>query len=423
MWRVMIAILWGMVSVAVAGDLPTADPADVGLSAEGLADVDAAMQEFVDDEKAAGILVMVARRGRIAHVQTFGQMDIEAEKPMRRDAILRFYSMTKPITSAALLTLYEEGKFELDDPVAKYLPELTGVKVYAGKEDGELRLVDAERPPTIRDLMCHTAGLTYGFLGGTPVSGMYNDVQLMDRNSSLSAMIDKLADLPLAYQPGERFHYSIAVDVQGRLIEVLSGMSLDAFFQERIFEPLGMVDTGFYVPSDKLERFAANYGPRRGGGLQVIDAPQDSAYLSPPGLFSGGGGLVSTADDYMRFAQMLLNRGELDGARILKPETVDLMTRNHLPEKLIPIRLSIRQMDHTGFGLGLSVRVDRDDDEPAGVVGEYGWGGAASTFFSVAPKEELIGLVLTQYMPLRIDLAEAFRVKLYDAMAESLTGD
>ncbi|MBX7166487.1 MAG: beta-lactamase family protein [Pirellulales bacterium] len=400
-----------------ADALPTARPADVGLEADELQAIDAAMQAYVDEEKLAGVLTLIARRGKVVQVGTYGQMDREAGKPMRRDALFRIYSMTKPITTAALMTLYDEGRFELDDPVSKFLPGFANVQVYAGRENGQIKTVPLARPITIRDLMRHTAGLAYGLFPATPVDGMYVKEQVLDRGHKLDTMVEKLVKLPLAAQPGERWMYSIAVDVQGRLIEVLSGKTLDEFFNERIFQPLKMSDTFFTVPAEKLDRLTANYG-RKDGKLAPIDSPATSTFAKPAVLLSGGGGLVSSADDYLRFAQMMLNRGQLEGARVLKPETVDLMTQNHLPESLVPIGLGPVKLDHMGFGLGVAVRVSVAENEPDTTLGEYGWGGAASTQFWVTPREEMVCIAMTQFMPSTRDYVVSLREKVIDALAE-----
>jgi CubicO group peptidase (beta-lactamase class C family) len=264
--------------------------------------------------------------------------------------------------------------------------------------------------------MCHTAGLAYG-LFPTPVDVMYREAKLLDPKQNLQSMVERLLKLPLAAQPGEKWMYSIAVDVQGRLIEVLSGKPLDVFFAERLFKPLAMNDTAFFVSADKLDRLTVNYG-KKDGHLVPVDGSKSSQFATKPALFSGGGGLVSTADDYLRFAQMMLNRGQLDGARILKPETVDLMTRNHLPDQLVPIRLGPISMANTGFGLDFSVRVKAGEGEPAGSLGEYGWGGAASTLFFVTPREDLICVGMTQFMPATPTFVQDARKKLYTAVRE-----
>jgi len=336
---------------------------------------------------------------------------------MRRDSLFRIYSMTKPITGAALMTLFDEGRFKLDDPVAKYLPGFDKIKVFAGDEGGAIKLADLQRPVTIRDLMCHTAGLAYGLMSASPVDEMYKEARLLDRTKNLDSMLERLVKIPLAIQPGEKWMYSIAVDVQGKLIEALSGKPLDEYLAERVFGPLAMPDTGFYVPADKLDRLTVNYG-KKDGLLSPVDGSKSSQFATKPTLFSGGGGLVSTADDYLRFTQMMLNRGELDGVRILKPETVDLMTRNHLAEKLVPIKLGPLPLANTGFGLDFAVRVKTGEGEPPGSLGEYWWGGAASTQFFIAPRENLISIGMTQFMPATPTYFMDARKKLYTALRE-----
>lgn len=408
-------------STAFAAELiPATTPEQVGLSATGLAEIDAAMKTYVDDEKLAGVVVLIARQGKVAHVDVYGQSDREAKKPMQRDSLFRIYSMTKPITGVALMTLYDEGRFQLDDPVSKYLPGFGYLKVYEGKKGNEIKLADLKRPVTIRDLMCHTSGLAYGLFPLTPVDGMYTKEKLLDHTQNLDSMLDRLLKLPLAAQPGDRWMYSISVDVQGKLIEALSGETLDAFFAKRIFEPLGMKDTSFYVPADKLDRLTVNYGPKD-GHLAPIDSPATSQFAKRPALLSGGGGLVSTADDYLQFSQMMLNRGELNGKRILKPETVDLMTRNHLPDRLVPIAIGPLALANLGFGLDVSVRVKSDPGEPAGALGEYGWGGAASTQFFVSPGEDLVCVAMTQLMPVSQLFSQDIRKLLYKAIEKPKT--
>jgi CubicO group peptidase (beta-lactamase class C family) len=316
--------------------------------------------------------------------------------------------MSKPITTAAAMILYDEGKFKLDDPVATYLPEFKNLKVY--QKDGEP--AELKRPVTMRDLMRHTAGLTYGSMGNSPVDKMYREKKVLDRNSTLEQMVEKLGTIPLMYQPGTHWHYSVAVDALGRAVEVISGKPLDEFFAERIFTPLDMKDTGFYVPADKLERFAVNYGPTKEGGLRAIDSPATSAYRKKPKLFSGGGGLVSTARDYLRFCQMMQNGGELDGKRVLRADTVKMMTKNQLPAEAMR-----HQADAgAGFGLGFSVRVKGAPNGPA--LGEYGWGGAASTHFWMSPRDELAVIVLQQYMPFQNRLEVELKPIIYGAITD-----
>lgn len=413
----VLALIFVARATAFAQPLPTAAPDRVGLSTAPLAEIDARMQSYVDEGKLAGIVLLIAREGQVAHAGVYGKMDIEANKAMRRDALFRIYSMTKPITGVALMTLYDEGRFELDDPVTKYLPGFDKVKVFTGQNGDDVTVTDLKRPITVRDLMCHTAGLAYGISRATPVDVMYTEAKLLDRTRNLDSMLERMLKLPLAAQPGEKWMYSIAVDVQGKLIEKLSGKPLDEFFAERVFQPLKMADTAFYVPADKLDRLSVNYG-KQDGKLSPIDGSKTSQYATRPALLSGGGGLVSTADDYLRFAQMMLNRGELDGVRILKPETVDLMTRNHLADELVPIGLGPLRLANMGFGLDVAVRVKTDKGEPAGSLGEYGWGGAASTQFFVAPREELICVGMAQFMPNTPLYFQDARKILYKAVLE-----
>ncbi|MGD9645863.1 MAG: serine hydrolase domain-containing protein [Pirellulales bacterium] len=402
MRTILFAFAWALFCLAplraIAEPLPSAAPDEVGLDSATLAEIDERMQSYVSDGKLAGIVLLIAREGRVAHAGVYGKMALETGQPMQRDTLFRIYSMTKPITGVALMTLYDEGRFALDDPVSKYLSGFDQLKVYAGKDGDIVKVEDLQRPITIRDLMTHTAGLAYGLFPLNPVDAMYSEAKLLDRTKNLDNLLERLVKLPLAAQPGKKWMYSIAVDVQGKLIETLSGKPLDEYFAERILKPLAMDDTAFYVPSPKLDRLTVNYG-KKDGRLSPVDGSTTSQFASKPVLLSGGGGLISTADDYLRFAQMMLNRGELDGARILRPETVDLMTRNHLPDKLVPIVLGPLPLANMGFGLDFAVRVKTAKGEPAGSLGEYGWGGAASTQFFVAPREELICVGMTQFMP------------------------
>ena len=401
---IVILLSLALSFVANAKQIPTTSPEDVGMSTEKLAQVKPAVQALVDKEKIAGASVIVARKGKIILFETFGMMDKKAKKPMKQDTIFRFYSMTKPVTSVAAMMLYEEGKLKLDNPVSKYIPGFKGIKVYAesGKHD------EQEHQMSVRDLFRHTSGLTYGFFGNTPVDNMYRARSVFDWEGSLQDMIDKLSEIPLLYQPKTKWHYSVSTDVLGYLVQKISGQSLDKFFRTRIFKPLKMKDTAFNVPAKKVKRFSVCYGPNLTGGLRVVDDPAKSRYLKKPSLFSGGGGLVSTARDYMRFCQMLLNKGQLDGKRLLRPETVEMMTTNQLPD-------SVRRGKDGGFGLGFSVRL-KDGKFPKG---EYGWGGAASTHFWISPKDELIVIALSQYMPYSARLENTVKPIVYDSILSS----
>jgi CubicO group peptidase (beta-lactamase class C family) len=386
-------------------------PEAVGMSSDRLARIAPVMQSYVDERGVAGISTMVSRRGEIVHAQQFGFQDKEAAIPMAADTIFRIYSMTKPIVSTALMLLHEEAAFQLEQPVMQYLPAFAATKVLA--DDGSL--VDQARPMQIADLLGHTSGLTYDFMADNPVAQRYRDARIMnDATRPLEAVIDELATLPLAFQPGTRWHYSVGIDVAARLIEVLSGQSLGDFLRTRLFDPLGMADTGFGVPDAELGRLSAMYGlPDLVGenysAIQLMEAALSGfneridvsvTYpTSTPEVFQRGGlGLFSTAADYMRFAQMLANGGTLDGHRIVGRKTLELMHSNRLPDALLPYELLGLPSPGMGFGLGSRVMLDVAQTAGPGSVGEYGWAGAAKTYFWVDPAEELVGLFMSQYM-------------------------
>ena len=407
----------------------SAAPHEVGLSADRLACISATAQEFIDGKQLAGAVTVVARRGKVAHLEAYGMMDIAEHKPMRKDTIFRIYSMTKPIAAAAVMMLYEEGKLQLDAPVSVYLPELGNLKVAAAADAETLTLIDADRDMTVQDLMRHTAGLPGAgryMAGQTAVDKRYREEGLhLLHECNLQEMVERLGRIPLLYQPGIKWHYSIAADVLGRLIEVASGQPFDIFLAERIFQPLDMVDTGFYVPPEKIDRLAGMYGPMPGGGLQVIDAPEggtsnvsETSFRKKPKFLSAGGGLVSTAADFARFCLMLSGRGTLAGKRLMKAESVELMTRNHLPKHLIPLdKKPDKRYAGLGFGLGVSVRVQQTDWIPVSQVGEYGWIGGASTEFWISPRDELVAIILAQHIPFS-ELSERVKPLVYDAILE-----
>ncbi|MCR9096600.1 MAG: beta-lactamase family protein [bacterium] len=389
--------------------METVRPESVGLSSEQLAHVDRHLKEnYVDPGKIPGCQVLVFRRGGLAHHSVLGKADLERGTAAAEDTIYRIYSMTKPITSVALMQLHEEARFSLSDPVHRYIPEFRDLRVYEQGVYPHYVTVPCERPMTIRDLLTHQSGLTYGFMARTNVDAGYRKAGIGDkkRSATLEEMTTDLAALPLEFSPGTAWNYSVSTDVCGRLVEVLSGQSLDAYFRERILDPLGMADTGFSVPDADLPRFAANYERRRNKTLRLVDDPLDSEYKEGVTLLSGGGGLVSTAADYLRFCRMLLGGGTLDGTRILGRKTLDLMTRNHLPEGRDLTETSIGSFaetpyEGTGFGLGFSVILDTVRGQNVGTPGEFAWGGAASTVFWVDPVEDLTVVFLTQLMPSR----------------------
>ena len=402
-------------------------PHEVGLSADRLARIRTIAQGFIDDKQLAGAVTVVARRGRIAHLEAYGMMDIEANKPMQRDTIFRIYSMTKPIAAAAVMLLCEEGKLQLDAPVSTYLPELGGLKVAAAAAAETLTLVEADRDMTVIDLMRHTSGLPGAaryMAGQTAVDKRYREEGLhLLHECNLQEMVERLGRIPLLYQPGTKWHYSIAADVLGRLIEVVSGQPFDVFLIERIFQPLGMVDTGFYVPPEKINRFVGMYGPKSEEGLQTIDAPEggtghvsETSFRKKPKFLSAGGGLVSTAADFARFCLMLSNKGALAGKRLMTTESAELMTRNHLPAHLIPLdKKPDKRYVGLGFGLGVSVRAQQTDWIPTSQVGEYGWIGGASTEFWIAPRDELVSITLAQHIPFS-ELSERVKPFVYAAI-------
>ncbi len=375
------------------------------------------MQGYVDAGKLAGIVTLIARDSRIVHQATYGMRDLAVGDPMDVGTIFRIYSMTKPVTSLALMMLYEQDLLRLTDPIMKFLPEFEGVKVR--ENDGTL--ADPSRPITILDLLCHRAGLSYGGYKDSedPVDELYDGANLFNPELSLNEMMGRLADLPLIYHPREMWHYSVATDVVGCLVEVISGISLAEFFDQRIFRPLGMNDTAFAVPSEKMARFATLYGWTEGLGLQPLDVSVGGNYVNPR-LLLGGQGLVSTASDYLQFAQLILNKGEWRGTRLLERETVELMTKNHLSPDLIPISYNgivDAPVPGIGFGLGFSVLLDPERAGVLGAQGDCGWGGYAETYFWINPQEQLIAILMGQFMPsLNYPIRNEFRTLVYQAL-------
>lgn len=380
-------------------------PEEVGLSSEGLARIDAHLRSrYVDPGKIAGCLTLVARHGKVAHLSALGSMDLARQKPMRDDAIFRIYSMTKPITSVALMMLHERAVFQLTDPVHKWIPEFEHLSVYRYGKYPTFTTDPASRPMTVRDLLTHTSGLTYGFMERTGVDAAYRRLRLGEGAGTLRDFVKALATLPLEFSPGTAWNYSVATDVLGYLVEAMSGQPFDQYLREKIFEPLGMKDTGFTVRPGEVERFAANYARGPGKELVLFDDPADSPYTRSKTFFGGGSGLVSTAADYFRFAEMLRRGGELDGARLLGPRTLRYMVTNHLPGGADLAALALGSFSETryegvGFGLGFSVTIDPVRAQTPSSVGEFGWGGMASTAFWVDPVEDLAVVFMTQLVP------------------------
>ena len=407
----------------------TAAPHEVGLLAERLERISSVTQGFIDEGQLAGAVTLVARRGKVAHFEAYGAMDIEAGKPMQKDTIFRIYSMTKPVAAVGVMMLCEEGKLTLDAPAARYLPELGGLEVAQDADADVFAPVKAEREMTVQDLMQHTAGLPGAarYMAGTSAADKRYRKAGLDRlhECNLKELAQRLGKIPLLYQPGTKWHYSIAADVLGRLIEVASGQPFDQFLAERIFQPLGMADTGFYVPSDKIDRLAGMYGPKPTGGLQTIDAPEGgtghiskTSFIKKPRFLSAGGGLVSTGADFARFCLMLLGKGTLNGKRLMGRESVELMTRNHLPQHLIPLdKKPEDRYSGLGFGLGVSVRVQQTEWVPVSQIGEYGWIGGTSTEFWISPRDELVAITLAQHIPFSA-LSHTLKPLVYAAIVE-----
>lgn len=384
------------------------DAGDVGMSSEVLATIGPAMEELTQAGRTGGIMTLVARRGTIVHWEAHGWRIVDRD-PLDRNDIFRIYSMTKPVTSVAVMMLVEDGRLRLDQPLAEILPAFADVQVLEG---------DTLRPPsraiTIRDLLRHTSGLTYGIFGNTPVDQMYlRNLNALGRETGqdLAATVEAIAALPLLADPGTRWNYSVSTDVLGRVVEVASGMTLDAFFRRRIFEPLGMLDTGFHVEPRNLNRLTAVYG-RVDNVLTEIEPAVGGPFTREPDWYSGGGGLTSSPADYLRFAQMLLNEGELDGTRLLRPETIRDMRENHLDQALLPMRLGGPIADH-GFGLGFAVAVSGPLPET------YWWAGVASTWFWIDPVEQIVAFAWTQYQPLGgVQIDPILRRIVYEAILE-----
>ena len=398
--------------LAAHAGLPTAEPESAGMSSERLARIGPAVQAFVDDGRLAGVMTMVARHGQVVHWDAAGMRDMEAGDALEPDDVFRIYSMTKPLTSVAIMILVEEGAVSLDDPVSKFIPAFADVTVLT--DSGER--VAPDRPISIEHLLTHTSGLTYGFFGDSAVDRIYNQSGFFTRAEGLEDFARRVAALPLLASPGDRWNYSVSTDILGRVVEVASGQTFDAFLQARILDPLEMSDTAFVVPSDKRDRFTANYA-RPAGALQVIDSPLDGQYTQPPRWLSGGGGLTSTASDYIRFAQMLLQDGRLGAVRVLQSETVQMMRANRLPDALVPIQLGTFLSPGYGFGLGFAVVVDPDASPEPDNDGVFRWAGAANTFFWIDPAAELIGMVWTQFNPFAAyDIEREFQTLVYEAL-------
>ena len=408
-----------VVAAAAAQDIPSAKPESVGLSPQRLERIATAVGKSIDNKEIAGAVTMVVRHGHVVWFKAQGMLDREAGKPMPADAMFRICSMTKPITSLAVMMLYEEGRFQLEDPISKYLPEFKNPKVLVKPAIGQPYSIPAQREITIRDLLRHTSGLTYQWnleLGKTYIDANVAS-GILPYDGTIEDSVKRLAALPLLFNPGERFEYSLGVDVLGRLVEVLSGKPLDEFFRVRIFEPLGMKDTYFYPPENKLDRLAVAYSYDEKAGLSrfpstpvtegLFQYSADYPYRGPKNLFSGGGGLVSTAADYARFCQMMLDNGKVGQTRLLSRKTVELMTSDQLGK--IPA--------DEGFGLGFGVAGVKRPLQELGSIGEYNWGGFFYTLFSIDPKEQMIVIFMAQLHPTGgVGIAQEVQTLAYQAI-------
>jgi CubicO group peptidase (beta-lactamase class C family) len=415
----------------------SASPESAGMSEARLQRLDEHLKRnYVDNGRFPGTHTLVYRRGKVVHSTVQGLADVERNVAVKDDTIFRIYSMSKPITSVAFMMLVEEAKVALDEPVAKYIPEWRNLGVYVGgmptlgvQPGGPPRFITrpTARPMQIVDLLRHTSGLTYGFQNRTNVDAAYRTLKIgnVDVSGTLQSMIEGVATLPLEFSPGEAWNYSISTDVLGYLIGKISGKPFEQFLKERVFDPLGMVDTAFYVPEEKAHRFAACYSADGKGGKVLQDDPAKSAYLKPPSFVSGGGGLVSTTADYLKFCRMLLGRGALGNARLLSPKTLALMTTNHLPgNKTLPelsrSLFSEATYDGVGFGLGFAVTMDAARTLIPGSAGEFWWGGAATTSFWIDPAEDLAVVFMTQNLPsAAYPVRRELRTLVYSAITES----
>ena len=397
---------------AIAQEFPRATPESVGLSSERLARVTDALQHHVDAGDVAGVVAAVVRRGRLVYLETLGHLDIEAGRPMPQDALFRMYSMTRPITSLAAMILWEEGKFQLDDPISRYLPQFERQRVFTDGTDPSMDSTRARAGEiTVEHLLLHTSGL------GSRGSAIYRAEDVRLRSISVERMIDNAARVPLFEDPGTRWRYGISTTILGRLVEVWSGMSLDDFLRARVFEPLGMTDSVFYVDPSRADRFGPVYRPSPEGSLQPV-AIEEVPFTDRPALIEGGVGLVTSTLDYLRFSQMFLNGGELDGHRVLRPETVRLMTVNRVPDALMPIGFG-RPMLGTGWSLGFCVVMDASDYAYPVSDGEFWWDGSAGTRFWIDPVREMVTIVNAQVSPARGGgFREEFKTLVYNAIVD-----
>lgn len=400
-------------------------PEQLGFSKERLARIKNWMQGYIDKAKLPGATTLVARHGEVVFSETLGYGDLEKKKPLTPDSILRFYSMTKPITAVAVMILYEHGLFQLDDPISAFIPAFKDMTIYRSGPAENPITEPATKPITIQNLMTHTSGLTYGIGNEGVIPELYvkNQTEFYPQDGPLELAVNRLAGIPLEFNPGSQWEYSVSFDVLGRLVEVVSGKALDVFFREKIFEPLGMIDTDFYVPKTKWDRFVSLYGNTPESTLSLLESPENSPLTGKVETFSGGGGLVSTLADYFCFTEMLRRKGELNNQQLLGRKTVDLMTCNHLPGDLADMgqpTFCETTYEGIGFGLGMSVLLNPAKAKIVGSPGEYAWGGYASTAFWIDPVEDLTVIFLTQLIPSSTyPIRRELRVLTYQALIDN----
>ena len=397
-------------------------PELAGFSSERLGRINTVMRAYTERRTPPGLITVIMRKGKLVHLECHGMMDAEAGKPMGPDTIFRIYSMTKPVTAVAVMMLLEEGRLLLGDPVSKYIPEFKKLKVLVNKTSSGLELEDVEREITIEDLLTHTSGLSYGLFEDNPVEDLFREANLLDPLLKLllplGDLVQRLVEIPLASQPGTEWRYSIAFDVLGHLVSLLADLPFEVFLKDRIFAPLGMVDTGFFVPEGERERFAGLYGVNEAGEISLLDSPESSPFLDPDVIPSGGAGLVSTAQDYLRFVEMLQRGGELGGRRLLGRKTLELMTRNHLPASMLPMKAGSYPLPELGFGLGFSVILSSAEKGSFASEGTFTGSGVAGTEFWIDPQEELIGMFMPQFMGFPEPVNEVFRNLVYQALID-----
>ena len=399
-------------------------PEEVGLSSKRLARIRPWLQDYLETGKLPGATILVARHGKVVFCESAGFRNLEASKTMTADTIFRFYSMTKPITSVALMMLYEEGLFQLDDPVSEFIPSFEKTKVYVSGDPHDMVCEPLQTPITLHHLLTHTSGLTYGFGNDGPIPELYrkHHTDFDTHDGLLEKVVERLAQIPLEFQPGQRWNYGVSADVLGRVVEIVSGQYLNVFLQEKILDPLGMVDTGFAVPPDKTDRFASLYAKNETSNLVLSESPQESPMIGSVETFSGGSGLASTVADYFRFTEMMRRKGEFDGVRLLGRKTIEYMTANHLQGDLADMgQPTFNETTYAGigFGLGFSVMLDPAKANVLGTPGEYAWGGYAGTAFWIDPLEDMTVIFLTQLIPSSAyPIRRELRVLTYQALVD-----